>query len=102
MCFQSIYKRIRKDFSFLDLYGFQFKCLEHHNIMPSVIFSNGNENLQIGMHFEDKKIFAVWYENSKQIKGVNILEDVALNGNSYKEQIIQVKNILCDYLKLKM
>lgn len=98
--FQSIYKRIRIDFEFLETdYGYQFCSIEHHNVMPSILYVKDNEkyDLQIGMHYGDGKMFVIFYENN-QLTGNNILEKIDLNGRKYKEQVDQVKILLRKYL----
>lgn len=97
----SIYRTIRKDFDFLYHYGFSFDHDEHHYVMPSVVFSDGIRFLQIGMHYEDGKMFAILYNSKEQLIGTNLLDNINLEGRKYKEQVQQVREYLDIYIRSK-
>ncbi len=40
----NIYDKIKKDFSFLIEYGYEFDYCEHHYVMPSVVFRKDEKN----------------------------------------------------------
>lgn len=95
--FDQIYKTLRKDFQFLSKYGFNFSYIEHHYVMPSVVLSDGIRRIQVGMNYEDMKIFVILYKNQEQVQGVNLLENVAILGTSYNKQLQEVINYLNNY-----
>ena len=97
--FCNIYKKIRKDFDFLQDYSYFYHHYEHHNVMPSVVFSNGNKQIQIGMHYEDGKIFVIIYDYEGQLLGNDIIENYTFSSRKYKDQVEIVKDILKKYLE---
>lgn len=90
----SIYKNIKNDFAFLINYGFYYSCYEHHFVMPSVIFTNGIKRIQIGMNYEEKKMFVILYETKEQLCGNNLIEHIDVVGKQYKEQYPQIVSYL--------
>ena len=98
--FQSDYRRFAEDFAFLEKYGFHFSHDEHHNVMPSVVFTNGVQSIQIGMHYEDKKMFVILYNHPRQVLGENLLDSVKLDGTFYREQRQQVIEYLDEYARM--
>lgn len=95
------YKKIQRDFSFLTLYGYNFEHIEHHYIMPSVVFSNTSQRIQIGMNYEDGDIFILYYENLETFRWKNLLDDIHFSSNKYEEQVEKAKDILIKFLTNK-
>lgn len=96
--FKSIYKTLAEDFSFLQDFGFQYSRDQHHYVMPSVMFVSKTSKIQIGMHYEDKKMYVIYYDDKNLFCGINILENVQLQGDTYKKQLFQVIEIVSDFL----
>lgn len=96
---ESIYEKIKKDFEFLKDFGYNTCSDEHHYIFPSVVFHSQKESIQIGMNYEEKKMFAWFYSSPKQHIGTDILKNIALGGESYTDQMPQVKEFLFQFLR---
>lgn len=96
--FKSVYKRLANDFAFLQDFGFQYSRDECHYVRPSVIFSNRISEIQIGMHYEDKRMYVIYYKDKNPFSGINILENVQLQGDTYEKQLFQVIYIVGEYL----
>lgn len=101
---KSIYKKLVEDFSFLQDYGFSFNHYSKHYVTPSVVFKKGELKVQIGYSYEEN----IFYINIYDLMKVNpylydnsnhILENITLNGRTYKEQVDQVKTILLKYIQ---
>lgn len=97
-------KRLKRDFSFLLQFDYEFGHELKHNISPSIVYENKNYKILIGYTYEDDRFFILKYDLSKNncysngnttylLCGVNIL------GKSYKEQVGQVQEFLKNYLK---
>ncbi len=101
---KSIYKQVVEDFSFLQDYGFSLRCYLKHHVTPSVVFKKDMIEIEIGYNYEKHRFYInvfdlmkdnpYIYDNSEYI-----LEDITLNGRTYKAQIEQVKTILLKYIQ---
>lgn len=101
---KSIYKKIVEDFSFLQDYGFSFDHYSKHYVTPSVVFKKGVLKVQIGYSYEENIFYINIYDLMKDNPYIydnskHILEDITLNGRTYKAQIEQVKTILLKYIQ---
>lgn len=97
--FTNIYKKIKNDFSFLQDYSYLFHHDEHHNVMPSVVFSKDRKRIQIGMHYEDGKMFVIIYNEPTQVLGEDLLENHTFTNRNYDKQVEEVKVIFKKYLE---
>ena len=59
----NIYEKIKFDFSFIETYGYKFCNLFKSYIAPSVTFSNDKYKIQIGMDYEESKMFISFLKN---------------------------------------
>ena len=94
-----IYNEIKNDFSFLSSYGFAYSYNEHHYVMPSVICTDGVRRLQIGMNYEEQRMFVVLYEKEGQLCGEDLLYHKELSGKRYHQQVKQVIDYITPILK---
>lgn len=97
--FTNIYKKIKKDFDFLNDFSYFYHHDEHHNVMPSVVFSKDDKQIQIGMHYEDGKMFVIIYDDLAQVLGENLIENYTFQNRNYDKQVEEVKVILKKYLE---
>ena len=95
----NIYKKIKRDFSLLSKYEYIFDHDEHHYVMPSVVFRKNDKKIQIGMHYEDNKMFILYYTKKDQLLGKNIIENLNFQSGKYEEHVDKVKPILIDFLQ---
>lgn len=94
------YKKIINDFSFIASYGFEYDHIEHHYVVPSVVFlGKDGKNIQIGFSHEDDRMFVRVYRNSGCIIGEDILENISFSSNRYADQVGLAKKIFTDYLE---
>lgn len=94
------YKKIINDFSFITSYGFEYDHIEHHYVVPSVVYlGKDGKNIQIGFSHEDDRMFVSVYRNSGCIRGEDILGDISFSSNRYADQVDLAKKILTDYLE---
>ncbi len=118
MCFQSIYKRLKNDFSFIYEYGYVFERNLKHYVYPSVSFVKDDYSFEIGFSFENKKFFVLffdkkirqypsgWYvsQNERFKEGwvkpkVIVSEKTELPGKKYKDQVEVVKDLVKNFLE---
>ncbi|MBR2492166.1 MAG: hypothetical protein IKB64_01700 [Paludibacteraceae bacterium] len=95
----NIYEKIKRDFSILNEYGYEFDHYEHHNVMPSVVFRKNEKSLQIGMHYDDQKIFVLYYSKKNQLLGENLTENLQFYSIKYEKHIEKTKEILISFLQ---
>ncbi len=50
------------------------------------------------MHYDDRKMFVIYYSKKDQLLGSNLIEDLQFNSAKYKLQVDVVKNIIIDFL----
>ena len=93
----NIYEKIKYDFSFVETYGYKFRNLFESYIAPSVMFSNGKDEIQIGMDYEEGRMFISWYEKNI-ISPVIVLENVDFESKEYVYQVDKAKEELIDFL----
>ncbi len=117
MCFISVYKRLKKDFEFLNEYGYEYKCDVKHNVQPSVEFVKGNYSLLIGFAYDEDRFFVSYFDvkvrqypsewnlSAQTLfkdgwpKPIYVVgEDTLLNGTKYKEQLDTVRSIVRNFL----
>lgn len=79
------YKRIQQDFSFLKAYGCNFDHIEHHYVMPSVVFCSSDKKIQVGMDYESGAIFILYSNDLESFGGDNLLENVNFFSRKYKD-----------------
>ncbi len=94
---ESIYEKIKKDFEFLKDFGYNTCSDEHHYIFPSVVFHSQKESIQIGMNYEEKKMFAWFYSSPKQHIGTDILQNIALGGNPILTKCPKLKSFYFNF-----
>ena len=94
----NIYKKIKRDFAILMAYGYVFDHDEHHYIMPSVVFRKNERKIQIGMHYEDQKMFVLYYSQRNQLLGENLIENLDFQSTKYEKHVEQVRTILFEFL----
>jgi len=92
--FGFIYKRIKEDFTFLSDYGYYFKGRIESYVRPSVLFTNGTVDLQIGYGYDTDQIWVYRYVPVDTINPDDLLKGVGIRGKSYKHQVEQVKEAL--------
>lgn len=51
------------------------------------------------MHYDDKKMFALYYSKEDQLVGNNLIENLQFHSAKYELQINSVKNALIDFLQ---
>ena len=95
----NIYQKIKRDFSLLSEYGYTFDHDEHHNVMPSVVFKKNDKMIQIGIHYDDQKIFILYYDRKNQLLGENLVENLKFQSIRYEKHVDIAKTILMDFLQ---
>lgn len=95
----NIYQKIKRDFSLLSEYGYIFDHDEHHNVMPSVVFIKNDKKIQIGIHYDDQKMFILYYAKKNQLLGENLIENFNFQSVKYEKHVEKVKLILMDFLQ---
>lgn len=96
---KSMYNRLKDDFEFINKYGFHFSYIEYHYVMPSVVFSDGTQRLQIGMHFDDGKMFVLFYKCKEQVRGEPIIGNVNFLSRKYNDQVQIVRELVDKFLQ---
>ena len=95
----NIYQKIKRDFSLLSEYGYIFDHDEHHNVMPSVVFKKNDKKIQVGIHYDDQKMFILYYDKKNQLLGENLIENLNFKSVKYEKHVDKVKYILMCFLK---
>lgn len=67
--------------------------------MPSVVFLKEDKRIQIGMNYEDGKMFVIIYDEPTQVLGEDLLENHTFTNRNYDKQVEEVKVILKKYLE---
>ena len=67
--------------------------------MPSVVFSDGTQRLQIGMHFDDGKMFVLFYKCKEQVRGEPIIGNVNFLSRKYNDQVQIVRELVDKFLQ---
>ena len=118
MCFQSVYKRLKCDFKFLNEYGYNYECDVKHNVQPYVKFRNEKYTLLIGFAYDENRFFVSFFDDNVRefpsewnLKAKGVFKDgwakpiyvvdnnTDLKGKGYKGQLAAVKEILICFLK---
>ncbi len=97
MC--TIYQRIKKDFSFVENYGFSFAYPLKHYVHPSVLYKRGKEALDIGFDYETGKFCAYYSDDYMKYNSFDFLADDKYDNRSYKKQLPLVKEKIDVFLK---
>ena len=93
------YKTIRSDFSFIEEYGYIYKTdVGGDWAAPSVLWSNGSKDIEVGYDRFSKKIFVYIHTDGTLRNGTDLLANMELVKN-YKKQYEVVKEFLIDYLQ---
>jgi hypothetical protein len=119
---KSIFKKIVEDFSSVKNYGFYYLQDIDDQVGSSVLFKNDRYFLEIGYDFGQHKMFVILYDSSRKrcfntdegrawaekenpqenwgiCQFTELMNGIALIGRSYKEQVVQVKPIVLEFLK---
>ena len=96
---ESIYEKIKKDFEFLKDFGYNTCSDEHHYIFPSVVFHSQKESIQIGMNYEEKKFLHGFIRPPNNILELIYCKTLLWGGESYTDQMPQVKEFLFQFLR---
>lgn len=96
--FKSIYRKLTEDFAFLEKYGYFFGGKLSVYASSSILYRNNKEELRIGYKYDEKQIYVYRYLPVESWHSENLLKDIDLKGDSYKEQVDQVREFLYSYL----
>lgn len=97
----SIYRRLKRDFNFLEDDGFVFSCKYRHHVTPSIEFKNQGLRIQIGFSYESKRIFIYVYnpkcedvlETEKDLESLSYRKQVEI-GIDMLQKILKKSNII--------
>ena len=105
MCFKSIYKKLKNDFSFLNNYGFEFEREVKHYVQPAIIFKKQDIQILIGFAYDKHRFFVSCFDEKSYerlgivcigkgellgefVKPIYVIGDkTILPGSTYKEQL---------------
>lgn len=93
----NIYEKIKHDFSFIETYGYKICNLFKSYIAPSVMFSNDKYEIQIGMDYEEGRMFISFFKKLTINPG-RVLEDVSFESREYEYQVDKAKEELINFL----
>ena len=96
--FKSIYKKLKEDFAFLSDYGFTYKFELKHFEVPSILYERNILEIEIGFNYRVDKFYINVSINKDYRNAMRLLDNVALPGKTYKEQVEIVKKYLRVYL----
>ena len=92
------YRRLKKDFDFLEQYKYQYVKKYKHYIHPSIEYKKENITIQIGYNYEEKVMFVYVYNPICY----DVLEtERNLKNYDYKDQLKIVADIIKKYLCLE-
>ena len=92
-------KQLKKDFSFVQDYGYEYGYDLKHYVYPSVVFINkNNKQIQIGFNYEEGRMYAIYYRSEKLRDWEEILDHVEFNSRKYSDQVEKAKNALKEFL----
>lgn len=94
--FLNPYRRMKRDFSFLNKYGYEYGGKFNHYIRPAIVYEKGEESISISFDYEDDCFHVTYANNEKDLHGTSMLSTdwhIYL-GNTYKEQLPIVKYLL--------
>ena len=92
--FKSIYKKLKEDFDFLNNYGFIYRYDAKHFEVPSILYAKNELKIEVGFNYREDRFYINITKNNDYRNMINLLDDVALPGKTYKEQV----NIVKEYL----
>ena len=90
------YRRMKRDFSFLEKAGFIFNGISKHNIRPAVIFKKGDQLICVCYDYEIDRFEVTFQLNREDMFGKSMLP-VDWNKHfkkTYKSQLSYVRNNL--------
>jgi hypothetical protein len=91
----SIYRKLRRDFHFLEENGFEYLYKLSHYVKPSIMYKRQLIKIHVGFDYEINKIYLYIYNP----KCTDILEkEIGLEKLSYKEQIKLCLSKLKNYI----
>lgn len=67
--------------------------------MPSILFCSSNRKIQIGVNFENDKLFILYYECFDALDAIDVLGDCEFESRRYKKQVETAKSILKSFLE---
>lgn len=97
--FKSIYKKLKEDFDFLNNYGFIYRYDAKHFEVPSILYAKNELKIEVGFNYREDRFYINITKNNDYRNMINLLDDVALPGKTYKEQVNIVKEYLRRYLE---
>ena len=94
--FLNPYRRMKKDFSFLERAGFIFDYASKHNIRPAVVFKRGEESICVCFDYEIGHFEVTYHRNCDDLLGNSMLSVNWDNGlkKEYKSQFPYVQGFL--------
>lgn len=96
---KNIYKKIQADFSFLEELGYKYDSIFESNVVPSILFCSANRKIQIGVNFENDKIFILYYERFDFLNAIDVLGGCEFKSRKYKKQVETAKSVLKIFLE---
>ena len=96
--FQSIYKKLRADFDFLNDYGFIYKYDIKHFEVPSILYGKNELEIEIGFNYREDRFYINITKNNDDRNIIELLNNVTLPGKTYKDQVGRVKEYLRGYV----
>lgn len=97
--FKSIYKKLKGDFDFLNEYGFIYSYDVKHFEVPSILYTKNELKIEVGFNYREDRFYINITKNNDYRNMIKLLDNVALPGKTYKEQVNVVKKYLKDYLE---
>lgn len=97
--FKSIYKKLKEDFDFLNNYGFIYRYDAKHFEVPSILYAKNELKIEVGFNYREDRFYINITKNNNYRNMINLLDDVALPGKTYKEQVNIVKEYIRRYLE---
>ena len=97
--FKSIYKKLKEDFDFLNNYGFIYRYDAKHFEVPSILYAKNELKIEVGFNYREDRFYINITKNNNYRNMINLLDDVALSGKTYKGQVNIVKEYLRRYLE---
>lgn len=100
--FLNPYRRMKKDFSFLENAGYIFDSVSKHNIRPAVVFKKEDESICICYDYELGRFEVTYHLNDDDMFGKSMLPVNWDNDfkKTYKSQLSYVQNNLRMQLNL--
>lgn len=96
---KNIYKKIRTDFSFVKEFGYMHDLVYESHVVPSILFCSANRKIQIGVNFENDKIFILYYERFDALDAIDVLGGCEFESRRYKKQVEAAKSVLKSFLE---